>query len=83
MMPTDYQIRLVGHSLGAGACALITGLLKADAQFAAHDIRAHGAVAITVSHFSLISYFLFLVPYFYSLFLIGAPKRSESLRANV
>ena len=42
LLPPDFKIRLVGHSLGAGTVALMTALLKADPQFDHVDIRAHG-----------------------------------------
>ena len=42
LLPPDFKIRLVGHSLGAGTVALMTALLKADPQFDNVDIRAHG-----------------------------------------
>ena len=41
LLPPDFKIRLVGHSLGAGTVALMTALLKADADFDRFDIRAH------------------------------------------
>lgn len=41
LLPSEYKIRLVGHSLGAGIVALMTALLKADAAFTTYDIRAH------------------------------------------
>lgn len=41
MLPSTYKIRLVGHSLGAGTVALMTGLLKADPELSGYDIQAH------------------------------------------
>ncbi len=40
--PADYGIRLVGHSLGAGICALVAALLKTDPVFKSRDVKVIG-----------------------------------------